>query len=489
MRVCMALLIVSSVCTATDAQTQVGQLALLRDAVTVGQMVVVTEDSGREATGVVREVTDVSLTLDHHVFDMTTVRAVRRTDPLGDGTWAGAGVGLGATVALAAALRRLRVQRTARALPGRGAQQRLAGCPRRGVHRPADRPRHRQSGTLPTASRAKHLDDGRAALERRRRRCETVVVRSVGGEMTVLGPRVAGAATPAPTLKPRYASGQSGLRQTQPGPFGGRSTIVISFEMSKHSAVGNVVATGWFTRGVRRGGAYAAIGVALMSTCACGGSPAAPTPPPPPVVAGPSTLGRIGDLAVVADLLSFNQEKFVGFSTPGEGPIQRSTGVITRWEPPIPIYVDPSITGTSVAEAMTYWTSVTGLAFAMVGADAEARITVRAASVAELPASNGTGLVYRTYANNRAQLGVVKVALSQADCSAARSVECSALYRHELGHVLGIFDHVPGTGLMSPQGPSLNASTRELALLQQLYRLPHGTHIEPDGTWSSRAQP
>jgi predicted Zn-dependent protease len=210
---------------------------------------------------------------------------------------------------------------------------------------------------------------------------------------------------------------------------------------------------------------------------------------PPPAVVGPSPPARIADLSVVADLLAFNQDKFVGFSTLGEGAIQRSTGVITRWEPPIPIYVDPSITGTSVAEAMTYWASVTGLTFALVGADAEPRVTVRAASVVELPGSDGTGLVYRTYPNNRAQLGVIKVALSHADCSPAKSVACSALYRHELGHVLGIFDHVPGTGLMSPQGPSLNASPRELALLQQLYRLPHGTHIEPDGTWSVRAQP
>jgi hypothetical protein len=112
-----------------------------------------------------------------------------------------------------------------------------------------------------------------------------------------------------------------------------------------------------------------------------------------------------------------------------------------------------------------------------VGADAEPRLTVRAAGSDELNISIGSGLVYRTYANNRARLGVVKILTSNASCSAP-----SALFRHELGHTLGIFGHPPG-GLMSAPMVGTSASPREINLLVQLYRLPHGTRIDSDGSW------
>lgn len=226
----------------------------------------------------------------------------------------------------------------------------------------------------------------------------------------------------------------------------------------------------------------AAACLVCAATLACGGnsgSPSSPSPAPATTVSG-----RITDPGIVADLIAFNQDRSVGLSLPVEGPIQRMTGVITRWEPPIPVYVDPSITSTGVADAMAYWQSAVGLSFGLVGSDADARIVVRAASSAELPASEGSGVVYRTYPNNRAQLAVVRIATARADCSPAVSPACAALYRHEFGHVIGIFDHIPGTGIMSPTGASLNASPRELALLQQLYRLPHGARVEPDGSWS-----
>ena len=93
--------------------------------------------------------------------------------------------------------------------------------------------------------------------------------------------------------------------------------------------------------------------------------------------------------------------------------------------------------------------------------------------------SAGLGLVYRTYANNRAQLGVVKIRTDFANCSS----NCPILYRHEVGHAIGIFGHVAGGALMASPQTGINASSREINMLVQLYRLPHGTHIEPDGTW------
>lgn len=208
--------------------------------------------------------------------------------------------------------------------------------------------------------------------------------------------------------------------------------------------------------------------------------PTAPTPPAggptAPMPAG-AVSGRIENPDTVADLITYNQAANVGLSIPVEGAIQRASGIITRWELPIPVYVDPSITGNCVGEALAYWQSVTGLTYVFVGADAEPRLTVRAAGSDELNISIGSGLVYRTYANNRARLGVVKILTSNANCSPP-----STLFRHELGHTLGIFGHPPG-GLMGAPIVGTTASQREIDLLVQLYKLPHGARIEPDGTW------
>ena len=230
----------------------------------------------------------------------------------------------------------------------------------------------------------------------------------------------------------------------------------------------------------------AALAVAVLAGACSGGktvasSPSAPTPPaasPPVPMPTGEVSGRIENLDTVADLLAYNQAANVGLSIPVEGAIQRAQGIITRWELPIPVYVDPSITGNCVTEALAYWQSVTGLSFVMVGAADEPRNTVRAAGSNELNIAIGSGLVYRTYPNNRARLGVVKILTSNASCSAP-----SALFRHELGHTLGIFGHPPG-GLMSAPMVGITASQREINLLVQLYKLPHGTRIDPDGSWS-----
>jgi hypothetical protein len=190
--------------------------------------------------------------------------------------------------------------------------------------------------------------------------------------------------------------------------------------------------------------------------------------------------GRIENLETVADLITYNQDVNVGFSTPGEGKIQRSTGTITRWELPIPVAVDVSIGGTNVAEAMAFWQSVTGLSFVTVGTKAEPRITVRAAPGKELNIAIGAGFVYRTYRDNRARLAVVKIRTDYANCSS----QCANLYRHELGHAIGIFKHVAGGAIMAAPQAGAGASAREINMLVELYKLPHGARLRPDGTWS-----
>jgi hypothetical protein len=225
---------------------------------------------------------------------------------------------------------------------------------------------------------------------------------------------------------------------------------------------------------------------ASLLALGCSKSPStapSPTPPTPsvrapgvPVPTGDQS-GRIDSLDTAADLITYNQATNVGLSIPVEGPIQRATGIITRWELPIPVYPDPSVTRSCVEEALSYWQSVTGLTYTFVAMDADPRLTVRAAGADELNIAVGSGLVYRTYPNNRARLAVVKILTSSATCTPP-----SALFRHELGHTLGIFGHPPG-GLMGAPMVGMTASSREINILVQLYRLPHGTRIDTDGSW------
>jgi len=226
--------------------------------------------------------------------------------------------------------------------------------------------------------------------------------------------------------------------------------------------------------------------VIFLLTSACSGSDSAnplspaqvsPAAPPIPLPNGDRS-GRIGSAEVAADLITYNQEVTVGFSIPVEGVIERAQGIITRWELPISVYVDASIVGDCAQDALDYWQSATGLTFARVAATAEPRIVIRAAGSDELNMAAGSGLVYRTYPNNSARLGVVKILTREATCSAP-----SALFRHEIGHAIGIFGHVPG-GLMSSPPMGTTASQREIDILTQLYRLPHGTQIAADGTWT-----
>jgi hypothetical protein len=225
--------------------------------------------------------------------------------------------------------------------------------------------------------------------------------------------------------------------------------------------------------------------VIFLLTSACHGSDSAnplspgtmsPSAPPIPLPTGDRS-GRIESVEIAADLLTYNQEVNVGLSIPVEGAIERAKGIITRWELPIPVYVDTSIVGDCGQDALDYWHSATGLTFVRVAANAEPRIVIRAAGPDELNVAGGSGLVYRTYPDNSARLGVVKILTREATCSAP-----SALFRHEVGHAIGIFGHVPG-GLMSSPLIGTTASQREINILTQLYRLPHGTQIAADGTW------
>src|SRR6185295_5854074 len=127
--------------------------------------------------------------------------------------------------------------------------------------------------------------------------------------------------------------------------------------------------------------------VVFLLTTACNGSDSAnplspgamsPAGPPIPVPTGAQS-GRIESAEVAADLMTYNQEVNVGLSIPVEGAIERAKGIITRWELPIPVAVDSSIVGNCAQDALDYWAAATGLTFALVAANAEPRVVIRAA--------------------------------------------------------------------------------------------------------------
>ena len=94
--------------------------------------------------------------------------------------------------------------------------------------------------------------------------------------------------------------------------------------------------------------------------------------------AGPVT-GRIENPQTAADLITYNQNNHIGLSIPVEGRIERATGVISRWELPIPVFADPSVSRANVSEAVAYWQSVTALPFVLLDRTRAAHWAGRAA--------------------------------------------------------------------------------------------------------------
>lgn len=191
-----------------------------------------------------------------------------------------------------------------------------------------------------------------------------------------------------------------------------------------------------------------------------------------PPVPNSNVAGRIENLETVADLITYHQDAVAGSAF-------RIAGIIARWELPIPVYVDASASARNVEQALAYWKSVTGLSYVLSGANTEPRILVRAGTDGLIGTAEGRGGVDGTYPNNRARSGLVVIRPDLVACDFSQT-SCAVLYERVLGGAIGLFGQVAGGGIMS--GGS-RASSREINMLVELYRLPHGTHIEPDGSW------
>jgi hypothetical protein len=216
---------------------------------------------------------------------------------------------------------------------------------------------------------------------------------------------------------------------------------------------------------------------------ACGGSsptptspssatspPTTPTPPTGPVV----QLGKLDDLQAAQDIIDWNMHASGGSS-------YRKTDRICRWELPVPVYIQAGADRERVIGALDYWASQTIITYRLLTTDTMPRLLVRSGTDGLAAWGGGRSVLDGTNADNSARSGLVVFEPGGGTycTNGPLSASCLYLYRHELGHTLGIYVNTDA-GLM---GSATNLSDREKRMLAALYSLPHGAAVEADGSW------
>jgi hypothetical protein len=174
--------------------------------------------------------------------------------------------------------------------------------------------------------------------------------------------------------------------------------------------------------------------------------------------------------AIAPDIIQYNQDAQGGASF-------RQLGVITRWELPIPVFVDGGVSRQAVIDALEHWRAHTGITYLITTENTEPRLLVRTGTDG-LGSAAARGLVDGTYDDNSARSGLVVLRPELAECPG----DCRYLFRHELGHAIGFFGHlVERPSVMG--GGSDDLIPREARMIRTLYSLPHGARVEPDGSF------
>jgi hypothetical protein len=186
--------------------------------------------------------------------------------------------------------------------------------------------------------------------------------------------------------------------------------------------------------------------------------------------------GRI-EPEVAADMIAQNQDV----------PYNKHRGTITRFDLPIRVYVDPGflVFDDCAQRAVKSWQSLTALPIVFIDKNTEPRI-----QMIVIPTDD-----------NRARTVTDSVNLDNSQRGASLIMPtswgwgCPDPYlntvTHEFGHALGIMGHPDWGGVMAYLAPGVylglrQPSAREVRMLVELYKLPHGAHVEPDGTWVVR---
>ncbi len=201
------------------------------------------------------------------------------------------------------------------------------------------------------------------------------------------------------------------------------------------------------------------------------------SPTPTPVIVA---SGRLDDLQAARDIIAWKMNAVGGSS-------YHALGRICRWEPPIRVHLEDAPDSPRVRAALDYWQAQVGIPFSLVASDELPCVTIRFGTDGLAPWGGGRSGVNGTYPNNEASSGIVVYeAGGGVFCTASPdSRGCLLLYRHEIGHVLGMFENT-GVGIM---GSDSEISDRERRMLTALYSLPHGAIVSPDGTWKVLALP
>jgi hypothetical protein len=186
--------------------------------------------------------------------------------------------------------------------------------------------------------------------------------------------------------------------------------------------------------------------------------------------------GKIADSQAAADIVALNMQAAGGGS-------YRRTDLICRWELPVPVYLEASLNSVDrgrVMAALDYWQDAAGITYEIVTSNALPRLLIRSGTDGLAPWGGGRSLVDGVFANNRARSALVVYEPNGGTYCQASTSQCDYLFRHELGHTLGIYVNTT-TGLMGGSGGELSA--REKAMLAVLHSLPHGSRVQTDGAW------
>jgi hypothetical protein len=182
----------------------------------------------------------------------------------------------------------------------------------------------------------------------------------------------------------------------------------------------------------------------------------------------------LDDLQAARDIIDWNMRAAGGSS-------YRKTDRICRWELPVRVYIQPGADRDRVIAALDYWAARTVIRYQLIDADAMPRLLARFGTDGLAPWGGGRSLVDGTNSDNsaRSALVVYEPGGGSYCTGGSASPDCLYLYRHELGHTLGIYSNTDG-GLM---GGTTTLSDREARMMAALYSLPHGAAVEADGTW------